>query len=530
MRGSFNRLAGAWLVLAVLAGAGPALAEGGLAERFGIGGPKVHHIVLLDTSGSMKPHYEAVKDAVRALFTILPGQDTLSLYRFDNFPEKLAEGALSEVDFSGRLPESAAGERTDIGQCLSRAMDEIAVSKADVHTVFFLTDGKEHVPSGSPFEKNHDGAWAELADRGVKVCKDLEFMAFGVGLVEKTDVTLLAKAFPADRVETVTLKNPTDLQGRLEIMAQKVRERWLKKAVQAELENYGVEAVELAPMAPSGGRMVARYAVKSAYPHLPLTPVRVIAQNSSGIPVRLDPPPPYTLGPDTPTAEFSVIAELPAQEDYPWWGARKTVSAETAYELSPSAAFADAEELTRLGFTPEVRFGVLAGKGATSFETGMPRMVFPVLLAGPLFLLVLAWFWLRVPKPRLFGKIMVSGAEAKDIEPMNLTVLSFGEDGSKIVVPECRGKAEIFIERASGLDSIHLRAVTGRVAAGGKVLTQSSRETVKGGSFDVTVGGATVTLISMSPRRAPRRKWGRLLLTGVLWVAVLTAAYYLSPW
>ncbi len=504
--------------------------DGPLAERFNIGGPRAHHIVLLDTSGSMRPFFTQVLDAVRTLLQAFPVQDTLTVFQFDDFPRRLAGGKIESLDLAQALPAEANGQKTDIGNAFVKALDEIEQSGAEVVTLFFLTDGVEDLPDNSPFKTNHDAAWSTLTVRGMKACDGRELAAFGLGLKTRTDVGLLTKVFPSDHVEVVTLNNPAELRDKLQAMAEKVRHRWLKKAVGEELSRHSAKVVELSPMTREGGRFVARYAIESTYPHLPLSLVDVNVAENTGLPVWFEPAPPYEVGPASPRVEFSVIADIPQPGDYLWWKPRKQLEQETAYSVTLSSGFEDAEELARLGFTPEISFDTLAGGAADRITVGSPKASFAALGIGPVLLLFAAVLWLRLPRPIVYGKVMVPGAGVIEAAQINKPVLKIGPNGSHVPVPDGEGALELSVARQGGFDTISLKPVEGVICHNDEVLGLGSRKKIDSNTFDVFIGPVNVTLIGMSSRRAPRRGWKKVIFLAVLWLVILGVSYQWSPW
>jgi len=224
MRYSAARLILACL-LAVLFGA-PAASAQTLQDRFRLKPSVAHYVVLLDTSGSMKPYFTTVTGALRQFLASVRAPDTIAVLRFDTTWIRLCAGPAGQVDLSTCVPDRVEfGKYTDIGAALQQGIAELQRSAAEILVLLFLADGRHDPPPFSRYPGLVGPAWTDLERQGNELARRREVRGFAIGLQRYADVALLRRALPPDRTEVVSLAGPGLLQSRLDEIRMRIQRR-----------------------------------------------------------------------------------------------------------------------------------------------------------------------------------------------------------------------------------------------------------------------------------------------------------------
>jgi hypothetical protein len=488
-----------------------------LVEKFQIAKPLSHHIILLDTSGSMKPFYAEVLAAVQVLLNTLPKDDTLTVYRFDTYATLQCEGTISTLDVNQCLPASVnttRGSKTEIGEAFHKVIDSIESSKAQIITIFFLTDGKEEPRADSDFARNHNAAWTQLGLRAKDVVKGMEIWGYGLGLKEYTDVGLLNRILPQDRVDVVSMRNTSELRSRLEGLVERVQRNWLKAAVQEELTKYHVELQSISEAKMSGLQVSQKFSIQSRYPHLDLGPVLINA-SSIGPAVSLTPSNSVAVpkkGASEPIVLSFHVLEPPASSKF----GRSLIKGEVPVSWIVKATFEDADEIQRLGLDalPRIQADELTIQYA--YEIGYPASFFISLGCLPLIAIMCAIWWLRLPRPRVYGKLKIGDANAQDLELFRKQEIRIGCAGSDITVPDVGGFFTLRVKRSGSWDTLYFRPGADKIYFEGRLESSHTELELKQKLVELRIDSVELLLTNVHQRPTPRRAWGK-------WAAALTA-------
>ena len=144
-----------------------------LYRLFKVKNASVHYLLVIDTSLSMAPSFNQVKDALASLTESLEVGDSVSIIGFDNRPKLIYQGKVKEPikEFSDKLPSgpNPKGRKTDIGAAVNLAVKQIEANPADLQLMFFLTDGRNEPPESSPYKQDAGAGWRQLKKRAAKL-------------------------------------------------------------------------------------------------------------------------------------------------------------------------------------------------------------------------------------------------------------------------------------------------------------------------------------------------------------------------
>lgn len=492
----------------VIAKAGTIEAKG-LEEKFKIARPKTHHIVLVDTSGSMKDLFEGVQGAVRTLLEGLPREDWITVYRFDDYPVRLCHENYQNLKIDDCIPQtlnSDKNSKTEIGETFEAAITDIEKSDASVFTLFFLTDGKVEPRIGGEFERDPAGSWTRLSQRGQAITASKEIWAYGLGLRQYTDVNLLTKIIPRKQVEVITIKNPADLKARIDDLKDNVRRKWLRSAVMKELKGGFVELAEIEPPSVRGLKLSASYVMKSTYTHLDLEPVSLTAGESvtdlktgwSNISV------------PTPGQSRPLSFSFPIPMQSRWRLGRTTIAREEKIDFKAEPQFVDAAEIKKLGLEPKVNQKGFETSIQYSYQTGIPIsfiILLPIsLVAGAL----LISRWLKLPQVEVFGLLSATGIPQKDLQQEHQARLSVGGSGRDLQIPNTRGAFEIAVRRKASFDTLFVHPLAGQIQLGYGTLSSEAEEELRDEVARIKLDGQEIILSGVSPRRIRSQPWIRV--------------------
>lgn len=272
-----------WLLIVLPIGFFPALLLGSakteseiskLYRIFKIKNVSANYIIVIDTSLSMAPVFDEVKDALGGLTQSLKAGDTISIISFDNRPKLIYQGRIGRSKWAvfSKLPDSPNpdGQRTDIGAAIEAVLRQTERSKSDLQFVFFLTDGRDEPPDASKFEREAEASWVKLKEQAAASKKKV-LRVHGIGLNANTDINLLRQVFPDSDQITIS---PPELKSYFIELKDRIREERLKVQLNRELRSGrvtiepvgGEEWGEIR----SKGEIIRRYRVTSTYRHLPV--------------------------------------------------------------------------------------------------------------------------------------------------------------------------------------------------------------------------------------------------------------------
>nr|BFE63961.1 hypothetical protein GCM10020063_084870 [Dactylosporangium thailandense] len=204
-------------VFVALVPAAPARADAEDIERMSteLGLPRVagQYVFLVDTSGSMERPvdlYSGVKEAIGNMLAAADPDDDLTLVSFDR-SARVWQGKVGSTPDTvlDHLPEHAAGDYTDIGTALDRAVAALESPESpSVATIVLLTDGEHNKAPYSAYPYKTGSSWDRLRQRAEKAVQAKESVsAFAVPLGAKTDSSLLASVFTGAQVLPVASVN-----------------------------------------------------------------------------------------------------------------------------------------------------------------------------------------------------------------------------------------------------------------------------------------------------------------------------------
>ena len=219
-------IATAVVVFATLAGPAEAGVPQATEERvfraLGLGRVSADYVVLVDTSGSMQANglYGKLKPSLLDFLAALSAHDHLSLISFDTAPRLLYSGRIGPSRLAGlrrfsnragssasrapivrRLPQRAAGEKTDIGSAIDAALAEVERPRAsEIPSIIMFTDGRHDPPAGSRYRAVPSpnrvlprGSWQALARRGDAIGRERLVSSYAMALTANTDAAALRR-------------------------------------------------------------------------------------------------------------------------------------------------------------------------------------------------------------------------------------------------------------------------------------------------------------------------------------------------
>lgn len=501
-----------------------------LADKFQIAKPQTHHIVLLDTSGSMKPFFAEVLFAVQVLLNALPQEDTLTVYRFDTYTVTQCEGTISTLELNQCLPtevNTSRGSKTEIGEAFRKVLDSVESSNAQIITIFFLTDGKEEPRADSDFAKNHDEAWTQLGQYAKKIVDGREIRGYGLGLKEYTDVGLLSRILPQDRVEVVSMKNTSELRARLLGLVERVQRNWLRIAVQEELAKYRVELQSISESKTSGQTVSQDFSIRSLYPHLDIEPASISA--SAGGPSVTVTPSSSVVVPKQGSSEPVLLSFLIPEPPMRFKFGRSLVEREMPVSWTVKTNFVDADEIRQLGLDPSPQIKADAVTIQYAYHTGYPASFFISLGLSPLIAIACAFFWLRLPLPIVYGKLKIGEMSAQDLEAFRKKELRIGCVGSDITVPNVNGFFTLRVKRSGNWDTLHFRPCSEKIYFEGRLESSHTEIELKQKLVEVRIESIDLLLTNVQQRSIPRRAWGKWAAVIIAVVLVTAGCWFFGP-
>jgi hypothetical protein len=535
----------------VLFGA-PAASAQTLQDRFRLKPPVAHYVVLLDTSGSMKPYFTTVTGALRQFLASLRAPDTIAVLRFDTTWIRLCAGPAGQVDLSTCVPDRVEfGKYTDIGAALQQGIAELQRSAAEILVLLFLTDGRHDPPPFSKYPGLVGPAWTDLERQGNELARRREVLGFAIGLQRYADVALLRRALPPDRTEVVSLAGPGLLQSRLDEIRMRIQRRRLAFAVREELKKGGVTIARAGEPRLVDERLVVPYTVTSQYVHLP---VRFRLDRIEGHPAArasIAAGPPAALQPGK-TVSFDV--GLPAPTFKRWRVGKAVERWAVQLVFHPEVGFLDAQEIRTLGIEPSVRVGGTTQSVAFAQQVGISLLFLAGLPLSALLLALGGRRWLSVPAPSVYGILQISSVgDAREEKRYRLdefgkaSVKVGGQEGDipvrEVLAPRTEQGREgeagrprgpgvemtIEVRRWRGWDSLVVIPSAAGVQVDDRWLVQGREEALEQEVVRVRAGGLDLILSEVGPRRAPSPRWGVMVALAAVVAAGMAVLYRFAP-
>ena len=215
-----------------------------LQKIFGVSKVHATYVVVIDTSSTMRPYWQEVKNALSIFTTALPTDDHLSLIVFDNqattiLSENITQGKSSLLNV---LPPEPKGQKTDIGRAIKKSIDEFEKSKNKIGFLLFLTDGKDEPPDDSEFTKQPNVEWKNLRERGSKIIREKSIEIYAIGLKEGADIGKLSDVFGSEKVSLLT-KSSSQLRSYFQSAKDELLKQKLLGQVKQELDEGYISIV-----------------------------------------------------------------------------------------------------------------------------------------------------------------------------------------------------------------------------------------------------------------------------------------------
>lgn len=227
-------------------------------------------VMAVDTSLSMKESFPAVKKSLTGFVGALQANDRITLILFDNQARRVYRGPARGTRLKKSLPgqPNSEGQKTDIGEAVSRVLNELDAPGRRLPVVVFITDGKEEPVPGSQFAVRHDAAWQAVKDRATGRSAK-EAIVHAIGLKQDTDIGLLARVWPQARPLALSEREMAVYFAGLK---EKIRRERLKRELKRELQSGRITVeIDRADWGAVEPGIVKRWiTVKSEYRRLPV--------------------------------------------------------------------------------------------------------------------------------------------------------------------------------------------------------------------------------------------------------------------
>lgn len=448
-----------------------------LCARAGLDTVPASHLIILDTSGSMRPVWPAVRAALREFAGAIPDGDELDVRLFAGgvgayLPPTRATPDVRD-EWKARMSElpSPNGAHTDLGRASNAVIETIRAAPAEqLLFIFFLTDGKHDPQPGSRFGRSWDQAWQALEDQVRALTAARSIWVGIVRLSPEADHQFLTRVFPSavvtDAIGQNALRNWFDNKGR-EVAVSKLRQ-----LIDRELQQIAFVASTPDPVRLLSDRPIER--------ELPFTTDRTILQTV------LRAPSAHTL----PDGGSIAIRDSQYHVDSPSTGrlrveirdrsrrfwlppgiVRRTIdtSIHVPTRLEP------ATELARIGVPPErtadtVRLHLsLAGGGILPWPIYLPTIS---ILAGSVAYLLLVLRW-SLHRAYLHGRIIIRKVGSQDESSEGQSVVFNGRRLRDHTVTNSNGMPVLRLEarKARGKTVLYAVPLDVPVRVRGKSLT-----------------------------------------------------------
>ncbi len=190
-----------------------------LCERAQLDSVRTSFTLVLDESGSMRPIWKEVGEALAGFVAVIPSGDDLHLIRFSGAHSDAtipwAGDPASRENWMRLLKnlDSPRGQKTDLGEAAEGVLELIERKPiGELQFVFLLTDGVHDPQAGSAYADLETEAWRELAVSYKSVKRQKPARVVFVRLDPSADVSVLRRVFDDAVVWDAT--TPEALQNR----------------------------------------------------------------------------------------------------------------------------------------------------------------------------------------------------------------------------------------------------------------------------------------------------------------------------
>lgn len=372
---------------------------GDLPAKFSIPPAATYHIVVIDTSGSMKPIFGGVRGAVESYVTAVADLKTrhhLLLIKFATTPVVLFDravqnGGAEAVALIPSDPDTGlAGRHTNIGLAMEKVIEHLRSPKErSLLFVLFLTDGRHDPAPGAPYPRRWGSDWERLRFEAAALSNRHLIHVYGVGLGGKTDIQLVQGVFKQAGIISV---NPNAIRGTVERIRREVITERLKLAIEKELRSG---ALTLAPAEETTwgklrppGEVEQSFRVRSSYQRLAaavqIDTLRFSPEERAQVrdatafsvshkPERLS----FTVPPGGESAAFRVRLQVPPSAIHVGPGKSTEVAGRLVF--GSDAQLEHASILKCLGFNPQGRLEPKEVRLRFTAEVPLPRWPFVAL-------------------------------------------------------------------------------------------------------------------------------------------------------
>lgn len=460
-----------------------------LCARAGLDTVRARYVILVDESGSMRPLWPAVRQALATFAEAIPEGDELDVRAFSSDVRVLvpvAEASTvtrrSWAETMRTLPEPR-GASTDLGAASAAALQSVRQAPASqVQFVFFLTDGRHQPAANSRFPiARTSNAWHELLSDAQAVRSGRPMAVSIVRLSAEADASVIQAVYP-DAVPTGVL----DESALRQWFTNVVREAAVTKLVtmvRRELARPVVRLESANPLRLHSDRIVARDVVARERRHI----VRTVLVDSSAVSTSAG----GRVVPSSSLWDGDSVSLRIADAPRAIWVLPGSTRETLDERIAVRTRLEPADELERIGIAAGPRSDSIALKLAT---LGGSRLNTPQYLLVALGLALLAVLgavlakW-KLHRPYLFGRFIYrsNSTEPESSTPpaVDLSALRSdihhvsSSDGQRLltfVARSERGRTRIHVE--PGLAGITMNGQ--RLASGTRVERNCRFETPKG--------------------------------------------------
>jgi len=377
---------------------------------------RASYLLLVDESGSMRPFWGSVRQALVNFSAAIPEGDQLDVRLFANTVRTLlppvastAETRPSWVRTLGTLAEPA-GAKTDLGRAAASVAASIrALPPERLAFVFVLTDGRQDPEPGSPFSASGGGEWTSLANelRTLASARPVHFVV--LRLTADADAqTLLRRTLP--RSLDVDVTAPGALSAWFATATREVAVEKLRLVIRDELRHPAARLTADEPLA--SGRLGASDGTVRLERTRRVVEARFtgdLATDGRNVRIGLSAP---GLVPAERAWQLSIT------DTRPWYRPPERSGSQESVTLVGPATLEPAAELSRIGIDPaarpdSIRVDVPVRQPAVAYWA-----VVALLATGATVLA--AWLAHRAYVPSANGTVVVTTGDAERTERLAL--------------------------------------------------------------------------------------------------------------
>jgi len=423
---------------------------------------KASFLIIVDTSGSMRPLWGSMREALAEFASAIPDGDDLTVRLFAGGvgtyvpPVPLGHATRSSVMSRLRALPVPSGANTDLGAAAQSGLEALRSAPTDrLFFLFFLTDGRHDPPSLGKYGTTWDAQWGQLATEAATLLGARRASVAIVRLTASADNTMLTRVFPGAVITDAIGQDA--LRGWFRATSRTLAVTKLRQLLDRELRKPAFALASKGPvslqsdhskvvaLALASARGIVGYSIEDTSAH-PLPAGGAIRFGALRV-----------VRPTDAPSETQVTLENRRQ---PWWlppgSRRRTIdtTVSLAMRLEP------AEELAKIGVSPvqpetPVRLQLqLAGGGALPMAGYVPLALGLVLLTA---LLMVRAKW-AMHRPRLSGRVLVIQKNGDSVQHdlkgkrTPYPVKADGVDLLQIKAESTRGKTRIYAVPTPGVD------------------------------------------------------------------------------